>query len=138
MGLLRLSAVIANRKSLVYQIIAVLSLVMAFVGIMVPGIPATEFILLCALSSSKGSPRIHRFLHNNRFTGPALYNWNNGKVISQKSKILSSFSMIFCACLLLYSDVNVYVLFFALSGMFIGFLWMWSRPTQVKRTINKC
>lgn len=133
-----LSEINNKGKQLFYQIIAVLSLMMAFVGIMVPGIPATEFILLCAWSSSKGSPRIHRFLHNNRFTGPALYNWNNGKVISKSNKILSSLSMVFCACLLFYSNVNVYVLFFALSGMFIGFLWMWSRPTEVKNKIKEC
>jgi UDP-N-acetylmuramyl pentapeptide phosphotransferase/UDP-N-acetylglucosamine-1-phosphate transferase len=61
------------------------------------------------------------------------------KIISVKLyKILSSLSMVFCACLLFYSNVNVYVLFFALSGMFIGFLWMWSRPTEVKNKINKC
>ena len=134
--LLKLRVMIVSSRTLIYKIIAVLSLIMAFVGIMVPGIPATEFILLCAWSSSKGSPRIHRFLHNNRFTGPALYNWNNGKVISKSNKILSSFSMFFCACLLFYSKVNSYVLFFALSGMFVGFLWMWSRPNKVNDNVN--
>lgn len=126
-------SMIGKCKILVYKLVAALSLIMAFVGVMVPGIPATEFILLCAWSSSKGSPRIHRFLYNNRFTGPALYNWNHGKVISKSNKILSSFSMFFCACLLVYSDVNEYVIIFSLSGMFVGFLWMWSRPTEVRK-----
>ena len=125
-------------KIFMYQVISFLSLVMAFVGIMVPGIPATEFILLCAWSSSKGSPRIHRFLNNNRFTGPILYNWNNGKVISRSNKVISSISMFLCACLLVYSGVSSYVLFFALLGMLVGFLWMWSRPTEVKNKIKKC
>ena len=125
-------------KTFMYQVIAFLSLIMAFVGVMVPGIPATEFILLCAWSSSKGSPRIYRFLHNNRFTGPVLYNWDNGKVISRSNKVISSISMFLCACLLVYSGVNSYVLFFALSGMFVGFLWMWSRPTEVKNLTKEC
>ena len=133
-----LSEVNKKGKKLFYQIIAVLSLIMAFVGVLVPGIPATEFILLCAWSSSKGSPRIHRFLNNNRFTGPTLYNWKNGKVISKNNKILSSLSMMFCACLLFYSNVNVYLVFLAISGMFVGFIWMWSRPTEVKSEIKKC
>lgn len=125
-------------KIFMYQVISFLSLIMAFVGIMVPGIPATEFILLCAWSSSKGSPRIYRFLNNNRFTGPTLYNWNNGKVISRSNKVISSISMFLCACLLVYSGVSSYVLFFALLGMLVGFLWMWSRPTEVKNKIKKC
>ncbi|SHE83168.1 hypothetical protein SAMN02745753_00850 [Marinomonas polaris DSM 16579] len=125
-------------KTFMYQVIAFLSLIMAFVGVMVPGIPATEFILLCAWSSSKGSPRIYRFLHNNRFTGPVLYNWDNGKVISRSNKVISSISMFLCACLLVCSGVNSYVLFFALSGMFVGFLWMWSRPEEVKNLTKEC
>ncbi|WP_346729487.1 YbaN family protein [Marinomonas lutimaris] len=133
-----LSEVNKKGKRLFYQIIAVLSLIMAFVGVLVPGIPATEFILLCAWSSSKGSPRIHRFLNNNRFTGPTLYNWKNGKVISKNNKILSSLSMMFCACLLFYSNVNVYLVFFAISGMFVGFIWMWSRPEEVKNLTKEC
>ncbi|ETI60808.1 YbaN family protein [Marinomonas profundimaris] len=112
----------------IYQIIAVLSLIMVCVGILVPGIPATEFILLCAWSSSKGSPRIHRFLHHNKFTGPAIDNWNNGKLISKKNKVFSSVSMFLCAFLLIYTGVNQYVLFFALLGMSVGFIWIWSRP----------
>jgi uncharacterized membrane protein YbaN (DUF454 family) len=125
-------------KTFMYQVIAFLSLIMAFVGVMVPGIPATEFILLCAWSSSKGSPRIYRFLHNNRFTGPVLYNWDNGKVISRSNKVISSISMFLCACLLVCSGINSYVLFFALSGMFVGFLWMWSRPEEVKNLTKEC
>lgn len=112
----------------IYQIIAVLSLIMVCVGILVPGIPATEFILLCAWSSSKGSPRIHRFLHHNKFTGQAIDNWNNGKLISKKNKVFSSVSMFLCAFLLIYTGVNQYVLFFALLGMSVGFIWIWSRP----------
>lgn len=125
-------------KTFMYQVIAFLSLIMVFVGVMVPGIPATEFILLCAWSSSKGSPRIYRFLHNNRFTGPVLYNWDNGKVISRSNKVISSISMFLCACLLVCSGINSYVLFFALSGMFVGFLWMWSRPEEVKNLTKEC
>ncbi|ETX09922.1 hypothetical protein MUS1_04645 [Marinomonas ushuaiensis DSM 15871] len=120
-------------KQFLYQVIAVFSLIMAFVGVLVPGIPATEFVLLCAWSSSKGSPRIYRFLHQNKFTGPAIYNWNNGRVISKNSKIMSSISMFFCAFILIYNEVNSYILFFSLSGMLVGFIWIWSRPIVVKR-----
>ncbi|WP_369920217.1 YbaN family protein [Marinomonas polaris] len=121
-----------NGKILIYKIIAVLSLVMAFVGIILPGIPAAEFILLCAWASAKGSPKINAFLHANKYTGPILYNWNNGKIISRKSKLISTGSMALCTSIIIYHDVNVYLLVFSLSGMLIGFLWIWSRPEKIK------
>ncbi|WP_394183443.1 YbaN family protein [Marinomonas posidonica] len=124
--------IIKKGRNLIYQIIAVLSLVMAFVGILLPGIPAAEFILLCAWASAKGSPRINSFLHSNKYTGQILYNWNNGKVISRKSKLISTGSMVFCASIIIYHDVNEFFLIFSLGGMLIGFLWIWSRPEKVK------
>ncbi|MGO2356432.1 MAG: YbaN family protein [Marinomonas foliarum] len=119
-------------KVFIYKLVAALSLMMAFVGVMVPGIPATEFILLCAWSSSKGSPKINAFLHTNRFTGPVLYNWNNGKVISRNNKILSSISMLLCVFFVFYSEINVYLVVFALFGISIGFIFVWSRPSHLK------
>jgi uncharacterized membrane protein YbaN (DUF454 family) len=105
---------------------------MAFVGIILPGVPAAEFILLCAWASAKGSPKINAFLHANKYTGPILYNWNNGKVISRKSKLISTGSMALCTSIIIYHDVNVYLLVFSLFGMLIGFLWIWSRPEKIK------
>ncbi|MBJ7536136.1 YbaN family protein [Marinomonas sp. C1424] len=121
----------ARGKVLIYQVIAVLSLIMAFVGILLPGIPAAEFILLCAWASAKSSPKINNFLHTNKYTGPILYNWNNGKVVSRKSKLISSFSMVLCSFFIIYHDVNLYLSVFAFSGMLIGFVWIWSRPEKV-------
>jgi len=120
-------------KRLAFQIIAVLSLIMAFVGILVPGIPATEFILLCAWSSSKASPRIYRFLHENRFTGPLLYNWHHGRVVSRKSKIAATISMLICAILLLLSALHPLLIALCIGCMLCANIWIWSRPEFVKK-----
>ncbi|AEF53256.1 protein of unknown function DUF454 [Marinomonas posidonica IVIA-Po-181] len=118
-------------KKLMYQIIAVISLGLAIFGVITPGFPATEFVLLCAWSSAKGSPKIHHFLHANRFTGPVLNDWRNGKVISLNNKIFSSISMLLCVCFLFYSGLNIYFIGFGLFGISISFIWVWSRPSHV-------
>ncbi|WP_231908906.1 YbaN family protein [Marinomonas sp. TW1] len=118
-------------KNFIYQIIAVVSLGLAIFGVITPGFPATEFVLLCAWSSAKGSPRIHAFLHTNRLTGPVLHNWKNGKVISLNNKIFSSISMLLCVFFLLYSDINLYLVAFALFGISISFILVWSRPSRL-------
>lgn len=120
------------KSKLFYQIIAILSLVMAFVGIIVPGIPATEFILLCAWASAKSSPRLHKFLHTNKYTGPALYNWQHGKIITRKNKILSTISMTLCAVILLLHKVHYIVIILALGGMAYACFWIWRRPEKVE------
>lgn len=125
---------LGRAKRLAFQVLAVLSLIMAFVGILVPGIPATEFILLCAWSSSKASPRIYRFLHENRFTGPPLYNWNHGRVITRRSKVFTTMSMVLCAVLLLLTKLHIALIVLCIVGMLCGNIWIWSRPETVKNT----
>lgn len=111
-----------------FQLLAVVSLVLAFIGVFVPGLPTTEFVLLCAWSSAKGSPRIHRYLHENRYTGPALHNWKNGKLITRRSKITATISMLVCAVILVAHPISLTVKAIAILCMFVVNVWIWSRP----------
>ncbi|RNF73444.1 DUF454 domain-containing protein [Marinomonas rhizomae] len=122
---------LTKSKQFMYQVIAVISLGLAIFGVITPGFPATEFVLLCAWSSAKGSPKIHTFLHTNRLTGPVLYNWKHGKVISFNNKIISSISMLLCVVFLLYSELNELLVVFALFGICISFILVWSRPSRI-------
>ncbi|ADZ93320.1 protein of unknown function DUF454 [Marinomonas mediterranea MMB-1] len=122
---------LTKSKQFMYQVIAVISLGLAIFGVITPGFPATEFVLLCAWSSAKGSPKIYHLLHTNRFTGPVLNDWKNGKFISLNNKVFSSISMILCVFFLFYSGIHIYLISFGLIGISISFIWVWSRPSRV-------
>ena len=118
-----------------YKVIAIVSLALAFAGILLPGLPATEFVILCAWASAKGSPTIHRFLMSKPFFRDMVENWQNGKVISRKNKILSAISMLICFVILIAHPVPIWVIVTATSGMLIGSYFIWRRPEQ--RMITK-
>jgi hypothetical protein len=49
---------------------AVLCLVLGLIGVVLPGMPTTVFILMAAWAAARSSPRLHAWLRNHRVFGP--------------------------------------------------------------------
>ena len=65
---------------------AVLCLALSIIGIIVPGLPTTVFILMAAWAAARSSPRLYRWLWNHRLFGPSLRNWAQGGKVSRRAK----------------------------------------------------
>lgn len=48
---------------------------MAFLGVLLPGLPATPFLLLASYCFVRSSPRLHRWLHRSPLFGRLLRDW---------------------------------------------------------------
>ena len=66
-----------------------ISLGIGIVGIIVPILPTTPFLLLAAYFYRRGSKRLSDRLLGNRFIGGYLKNYLEGKAMSLKAKICS-------------------------------------------------
>lgn len=65
-------------------ILAWISIVLGVVGIFLPIMPTTPFILLAGFCFARSSPRFHSWLLNHRFFGPIVDSFESGKGISRK------------------------------------------------------
>ena len=63
------------------------------VGVVVPGLPTTPFMLLALWAFSKSSKRFHDWLYSHPLFGPPLQNWERHRVISRPAKILALLAM---------------------------------------------
>ena len=117
-------------KRLAYVVLAYASLGCGILGLFVPGLPTTEFILLSAWAASRGSPRLNRWLLQHRVFGTLLRNWRDGGVIERKNKLYASLSMLLCLGLLLWHAPPLWLLLLAGGGMAVGAGWIWSRPER--------
>ncbi|WP_325892074.1 YbaN family protein [Grimontia sp. NTOU-MAR1] len=69
------------------------------IGIFLPLLPTTPFLLLASACFVRGSPRIAKWLHNHPTFGPVITNWNEHRAIDKKIKrratlfIVLSFSL---------------------------------------------
>ena len=66
-----------------------LSVALGVIGIALPLLPTTPFLLLAAWCYSKSSEKFHTWLLTNRWFGEYIRNYKEGKGIPQKTKILA-------------------------------------------------
>lgn len=56
------------------------------VGVVVPGLPTTVFILMAAACFAKSSPALHHWLVANRLFGPMIYHWEKSRSIPRRAR----------------------------------------------------
>ncbi len=84
----------------VYVIVGTVSLILGILGIFLPLLPTTPFLLLTAFCYLRGSTRCYNWLMNHKHLGPYIKNFTEHKVIPVRTKIiiltLMWGSMIYC------------------------------------------
>lgn len=70
------------------------SLVLGLIGVVVPGLPTTPFVLLAAACYARASPRLHAWLLNHRLTGPMLRDWEKHRSLTRRTKTIAVVSML--------------------------------------------
>ena len=69
--------------------IGVFSVGLAVVGIFIPLLPTTPFLLLAAACFMRSSDRLYKWLITHRWLGPYIRNYRQYKAITSKAKILT-------------------------------------------------
>ncbi len=111
-----------------WLVLAYLSLGLAVLGVIIPGLPTTEFVLLAAWAASRSSPRLAAWLENHRLFGSLLRNWRDGGVITRRTKLMASLSMLVALSIMVLTVNHWPSVAFAAAGMSCGAAWIWSRP----------
>ena len=65
-----------------------LSLILGIIGIFLPLLPTTPFLLLASACYVRGSERMHRRLMEHRHLGPYIRNFEQGKGMPRRAKII--------------------------------------------------
>ena len=107
---------------------AVISLGMGVVGIFVPGLPTTVFVLIAGACAARSSPRLHAWLWRHPLFGSMLRNWAAGGFVSRRAKYSASATMAVCAIIMLLVPAPNWAKAMSISCMACVLIWLWSRP----------
>ncbi len=106
-----------------------LSLLLGVIGLFLPILPTTPFVLLTAACWSKSSPRFHAWLHQHQTFGPLVRQWEQHRAIPKRAKWLA-WSMMTVSCLIVwwrFPNWPWVVGAVATMCVLVG-LWLWRLP----------
>lgn len=98
------------RMKTICIIFGTLSLGLGILGIFLPLLPTTPFLLLTAALYFKGSPRLYQWLLSHRYLGPYIRSFREEKAIPLRAKIVS---------LLLMWGTMLYCIFFLIPLVWV-------------------
>lgn len=81
-------------KRVVYKPLGLFFLALAIVGVVLPGLPTTPFLILAAWFFARSSEKWHRRLLDSQLFGPLLWNWEQRRCISLRTKVVALASML--------------------------------------------
>ena len=114
-----------------WKILGFLSLGMAYIGVVTPGIPYSCFVVSAAYCFAKGSPAMHAWLYNHKLFGPFLTNWGEKRVFPHKMKYLMLVTM--GTSLLIMFFTGVKPIGIISTAIFMGLVacWAWRFPGSI-------
>jgi uncharacterized membrane protein YbaN (DUF454 family) len=105
---------------------------LAALGVVLPLLPTTPFLLLAAACFARSSPRFYRTLLDNRVFGPLIRDWREHRAVPLRAKVMA----ITAITLVLGSSIAFAVRHPAVRVVLGAFgvglcIWLWRLPTRV-------
>lgn len=108
--------------------LGILFLGIAFIGVVLPGIPWSTPAVIAAYCFSKSSQRMHDYIHSHSIFGPFLKGWSDKKIFPIKAKKLMLITMSI-SLIIAWFTIDSWLVFSLILALMIGtIIWGWRYP----------
>jgi len=109
---------------LIFIILGSLSLIVGIVGIVVPGLPTTPFLLITAGLYVRSSDRLYNKLTSNKYIGRHISEYRQNRGLTRRTKVISIITMwlmIILSCTFFIQDLatQIIVIFLGITGTIV-------------------
>lgn len=118
-------------KSYFYLSMGIFFLILAIIGVVLPLLPTTPFLILTALCFNRGSEKFHKWLMEHKIFSPPILDWQKNGIIRLKYKVFASLMLLGSGIYILLKPtvpalgLIIYVTFAVCVLVFI-----WTRPEK--------
>lgn len=108
--------------------VAYVALALGALGVLLPGLPTTPFVLLAAFAAARGSRKLHQWLHAHRLFGPLLADWEHYGAVSLRARRVAWATMAVFAVVLVLTAPRWWMAAIPIVIMAIVAVWLGRRP----------
>jgi len=114
-----------NMKKVLYIILGLIMLTIGVIGIVVPGLPTTIFLILAAYFFSRGCDKLYYWLINHKTFGPIITNFSKyrGITISDRRKAIFTIWLAIGISIVLTQSVVIGSILFIVAVLHTIFLY---------------
>jgi uncharacterized membrane protein YbaN (DUF454 family) len=109
-----------------------LFVVLGVIGVLLPIVPTTPFLIVALTLFSKSSPRFHQMLLTNKWFGSTLSQWEETKTLSRRTKYKASLTIVFSfgiSIAMLSYDARIQLLLMGVAAVLLFCLWRVREPS---------
>lgn len=109
----------------------VVSLMLGIIGVVLPVLPTTPFVLLAAACFARSSRRFHAMLLQNRIFGPLIREWEQHRSIPRRTKLwaISLMSLTLGSSIVFFVQPPLLKLLLAAMGLGVA-VWLYRIPSH--------
>ena len=119
-------------KKAFFFVLGCLCLIMAYIGVVTPGLPYSPFVVAAAYCFARSSERMYNWIMNHRIFGPFITNWSQKRVFPIRLKFFMLGSMSVSLILMYTSGVPIKGIIYTAIFMVCVAIWAWRYPSSVE------
>lgn len=118
----------SKTKKFFLKITGLLFVGLAILGVILPILPTTPFLLVAAACFAKSSPRLQKKLLANKTFGPLIYEWQQHRCIPRKAKRIALLTIILSVVWSAYLLKSVMLTLLVIALVIGPFIFLWRLP----------
>ncbi|WP_415892074.1 YbaN family protein [Neptuniibacter sp. PT8_73] len=122
------------RKTIVrtlYLIAGFICVLLGLIGVILPLLPTTPFLLVAAFCFSRSSERLHQALLQNKLFGKIIQDWETDGVIPLKAKWLATVMMLAMVSYpLIFKTFHYGLKLVVVATIVFALCYIWTRPSE--------
>lgn len=117
-------------QKIFWKFLVLFFLALAYLGIIIPGLPTTVFLILATWAAAKGWPEYYEKLLNHPKYGKTLRHWKKYGTVSRKIKYIAIAMMLLSNALLYIFNTPLWLKIFSTISILAVAIWLWRLPEQ--------
>jgi uncharacterized membrane protein YbaN (DUF454 family) len=123
-------------KKSIFFVLGWFCLIMAYVGVITPGIPFSIFLVGAAYCFARSSKKMEEWIYNHKMFGPFLINWENKRIFPKKAKYMM-IAVMSSSLAIMYFTLPITAVVYSGVCMVLVAVWAWRYPSSVDEYFDR-